>query len=257
MDGAEAEFMTAIDKNDLRGVFFDLDGTLLQVEMKHFIPAYTRGLAACFDDVADPKRFADVLLRATLALLRRQDGTRSNESFFLEMVADSLDIDAELYNRRLRQYCGDGLQRLACLVRPHPLARDILERCSQAGLRVVLATNPVFPRPVVEARMNWGGLQDYPFELITSYENSRFCKPHRGYFADILETMGLLPEQCLMIGNDTEHDLAAREAGVATFLVDTWLVDRCDGVFATDYRGGLVDLYRFVGELGNVAESLT
>jgi FMN phosphatase YigB (HAD superfamily) len=249
--------MAAIDKNCLQGVFFDLDGTLLQVEMKQFIPAYTRGLAACFDDITEPKHFSDVLLRATLALLRRQDGSQSNESFFLEMVAGSLDIDVELYNLRLQQYCDGGLQQLADLVQPHPLARDVLERCSQAGLRVVLATNPVFPRPVVEARMAWGGLLDYPFELVTTYENSRFCKPHRGYFADILEYMELLPEHCLMIGNDTEHDLAARKAGVATFLVDTWIVDRCDGAFATDYRGELVDLCRFVDELGNVAESLT
>ncbi len=249
--------MDAMNKKTYRGILFDLDGTLLQVEMKQFIPAYTRGLAACFDDVADPKRFADVLLHATLALLRRQDGSQSNESFFLAMLADSLEIDAALFNHRLQAYCEDGLQKLASLVQPHPLARNILERCRQAGLRVVLATNPVFPRSVVEARMSWGGLLDYPFELVTSYENSRFCKPHPGYFADILDYLQLSPDQCLMIGNDTEHDLAARQGGVATFLVDTWLVDRCDGSFATDYRGGLAELYRFVGGLGNSVESLT
>lgn len=249
--------MGKADNNSYRAVFFDLDGTLLQVEMRRFIPAYSRGLAACFDDVSAPKRFADVLLQATVALLRRQDGSQSNEDFFLAMMADNLNIDAALFNRRLQRYCEDGLQQLASLVQPHPLPREILERCRQAGLRVVLATNPVFPRSVVEARMDWGGLLGYPFELVTSYENSRFCKPHPGYFADILDCLGLGPDECLMIGNDTEHDLAARQAGIATYLVDTWLVDRCAGSFATDYRGGLDDLYRFVGELGNAAESLT
>ncbi len=249
--------MPTSNKNSYQGILFDLDGTLLQVEMKHFIPAYTRGLAACFDDVTEPKRFADILLHATLALLRRQDGTQSNEDFFLAMLAENLNIDAALFNQRLQGYCADGLQKLASLIQPQPLTRNILERCRQAGLRVVLATNPVFPRAVVEARMAWGGLLDYPFELVTSYENSRFCKPHLGYFADILDYLQLSPEQCLMIGNDTEHDLAARQAGVATFLVDTWLVDRCEGAFATDFRGGLDDLYKFVGELGNSAESLT
>jgi hypothetical protein len=35
----------------VRGVLFDLDGTLLQVEMREFIPAYIEGLAdggGCF-----------------------------------------------------------------------------------------------------------------------------------------------------------------------------------------------------------------
>jgi len=241
--------MGVAGEGPVRGLWFDLDGTLLQVEMRRFIPAYTQGLAACFDDLAPPKVFADVLLDATLALLRRQDGGRRNEEFFLATVTEHLAIDADLFNLRLAAYCADGLSRLADLVRPHPLARPLLERCRQAGLRVALATNPVFPRAVIEARMAWGGFGDYPFEVVTSYENSRFCKPHPGYFADLLETMGLPPARCLMIGNDTEHDLAARFAGVPTFLVDTWLIDRSAGVFTTDYRGDLAALYRFVDRL--------
>lgn len=243
--------------NRLRGFFFDLDGTLLQVEMRKFIPAYTRSLAEWFIDVADPKIFTGVLLDATLALLRRQDGLQTNEDFFLDILSERLGIAAEFFNDRLRRYCDQDLWRLAELVRPHPLARGILDHCRDAGLRVALATNPVFPLAVVEARLRWGGLLDYPFEVITSYENSRFCKPHPGYFTDIFEQMGLRPEQCLMIGNDTEHDLAARQTGMATFLIDTWLVDRRKGVFATDYRGELDDLYRFVGVPNNRPEPLT
>jgi FMN phosphatase YigB (HAD superfamily) len=168
-----------------------------------------------------------------------------------------LDIAPGLFKDRLEGFYRDGLHELAPLVRPFPISRRILRHCFDHDLIVVIATNPVFPRQVIDARINWGCLEGFPFHLVTSYENSRFCKPHRGYFADILEYMELLPEHCLMIGNDTEHDLAARKAGVATFLVDTWIVDRCDGAFATDYRGELVDLCRFVDELGNVAESLT
>jgi phosphoglycolate phosphatase-like HAD superfamily hydrolase len=38
----------------VRGVLFDLDGTLLQVEMREFIPAYIEGLAKHFPDAPDP-----------------------------------------------------------------------------------------------------------------------------------------------------------------------------------------------------------
>ena len=53
-----------------------------------------------------------------------------------------------------------------------------------------------------------------------------------------------------MVGNDTGHDLAARQVGIPTFLVDTWLEDRCNGLFASDFRGSHSDPYRLVGQLG-------
>ncbi len=54
-----------------------------------------------------------------------------------------------------------------------------------------------------------------------------------------------------MVGNDTEHDLAARNVGIATFLVDTWLADRLYGDFETDYRGGHPELLQFLGRVGD------
>ena len=113
----------------------------------------------------------------------------------------------------------------------------------------MIATNPVFPRSVVEARLAWGGLDDFPFHLVTSYENSRFCKPSPAYFEDVLAQTGLAPDECLMVGNDTEHDLAARHAGIPTYLVDTWLIDRLEGEFHADFRGCHKDLLSFLQKI--------
>ena len=238
----------------IRAVFFDLDGTLLQVEMKEFIPAYIGSLAACFADLADPRRFSDVLLSATFALLRpRSTGTaggETNEALFLRAVQRRLGIAPDLFSARLARFCGENLHELASHIHPLPLAREIVQWCFRRNLSVVIATNPVFPRPVVEARLAWGNLHDFPYAHVTTFENSRFCKPDPQYFHDLLVTFGLEPQECLMVGNDTEHDLAAREAGIATFLVDTWLVDRRDGDFTTDFRGGHPELLALVRTLG-------
>jgi FMN phosphatase YigB (HAD superfamily) len=118
----------------------------------------------------------------------------------------------------------------------------------------VIATNPVFPRKLVEARLQWGEIADFPYDLVTSFENSRFCKPHPGYFLQVLEHLALAPEEVVMIGNDTEHDLGARAAGIASFLVDTWLVDRLAGAFQADFRGNHLDLFRFIGRLGETPQ---
>lgn len=234
----------------IRGVLFDLDGTLLQVEMSEFIPAYIGGLAGHFDDLVDPQRFARTLRAGIHALLADAGGKGSNETQLLGIVETQLGIPATEFRRRFAGYVDDGLGGLQPLVRALPLARNILSRCFERGLKVAIATNPVFPRPVVAARLDWGGIADFPFDLVTSVENSRFCKPQPGYFLEVAEELGLAPQECLMVGNDTSHDLAARQVGIPTFLVDTWLVDRCDGDFVWDYRGSHSDLFRFLGRLG-------
>lgn len=236
--------------NQVRAVLFDLDGTLLQVEMEQFIPAYIAKLATHFDDRVERCVFAEVVRSATFSLIRSEEVRRSNEEFFLGVTERHLGVDGALFAERLQRFCADGLADLAGLIRPLPLARDILGRCFERGLRVVIATNPVFPRPVVEARLRWGGLDDFPYELVTTLENSRCCKPHPGYFRDLLDRLELPAEQTVMVGNDTEHDLAAAEAGIATFLVDTWLVDRCRGRFRADFRGDHRELLQFVETLG-------
>ena len=104
----------------------------------------------------------------------------------------------------------------------------------------------ITPRPVVEARLKWGQLDDFPFDLVTSYENCRFCKPHRQYFGDILHSLGLDPQQAIMVGIDTEYDLPAQQAGLATFLLDTCLIDHHNRSAHADFFGSHHDLLELV-----------
>ncbi|WP_305044685.1 HAD family hydrolase [Geoalkalibacter sp.] len=231
---------------DLRAVFFDLDGTLLQVEMNSFIPAYVQGLSGHFKDLAPRPRFVDTVIKATFALLHDESDACTNQQLFQGALERHLGIAPAQFEERLAAYVQNGMQGLKPLVEPLSLSRDILELCFARGWTVVIATNPVFPRALVEARLRWGGLEDFSYHLVTSYENTRFCKPHPGYFRDILDTFALAPEQCLMVGNDTEHDLAAGQVGIATWLVDTWLVDRLGGGYRYDHRGDHQRLFDFL-----------
>ncbi|MDO3377616.1 HAD family hydrolase [Geoalkalibacter halelectricus] len=232
-----------------RAVLFDLDGTLLQVEMNSFIPAYVGGLAAHFSDLAPRSRFVDTVISATFALLRDDGDQCTNQQLFLGALQRHLGIAPEEFGRRFENYLDDGLHGLAPLIEPLGLARDILALCFERDWTVVIATNPVFPRQLVEARLRWGGLDEFPYHLVTSYENTRFCKPHPGYFTDILDGFGLAPEECLMVGNDTEHDLAAGLVGIPTWLVDTWLIDRLGGAYQSDYRGDHQNLLTFLQQV--------
>ncbi|MEZ4484441.1 MAG: HAD family hydrolase [Syntrophotaleaceae bacterium] len=230
----------------IQAILFDLDGTLLNIEMDAYVSGYVRELARHFSDLASHCRFADTVVAAAFDLLKAEDGGQTMEDLFLSLLEERLGIDARLFRQRLQEFCADGLARLAPLVRPFPMARRILQHCFDNGLQVIIATNPVFPRPVVEARLKWGQLDDFPFDLITSYENCRFCKPHRQYFFDILDSLDLQPRQTIMVGNDTEYDLPAQQAGLKTFLLDTCLLDRHNRSDHADFRGSHRDLLELV-----------
>jgi FMN phosphatase YigB (HAD superfamily) len=122
-----------------------------------------------------------------------------------------------------------------------PQARQAVEAAVSQGAKIVLATNPVFPRAAVDSRLEWAGLADVEFDWVTSYENSRFCKPSPGYYLDILEQINLEPQQCLMVGNDAREDTAAAALGIDTFLVEGYIVEH-PGATPPTWRGSWQEL---------------
>jgi FMN phosphatase YigB (HAD superfamily) len=226
----------------VRAILFDLDGTLLNVEMNAYIFGYAEELGRCFADLTNRCTFANALMKSAFDLLDSDDESQTNEEFFLDRMSQRLDISPDIFRARLQIFYSDGLQQLAPLVRPFPLSRRILRHCFDNDFQVVIATNPVFPRPVVDARLDWGRLSGFPFHMVTSYENSRFCKPHPRFFRDILDAFGLQPNEALMVGNDAEYDLPARDIGIPTFLLETCPDSQRDSAMRPDFRGSHQDL---------------
>lgn len=228
-------------------VLFDLDGTLLRVQMAEFIPRYIEGLAVHCREYAEPKKFARVMLGAIRGLIRDvSDGSLTNEQRVYSTLQEQLSIPETVLRDSFQRFAATGLDSLQELVHPIPIVRKILTECQRQGVPLVLATNPVFPEFMIQARLQWGGLSDIPFQHLTSFENSRHCKPQAGYFREIADRLEVAPERCLMVGNDTSHDLAAVSVGMKVFLVDTWIVEREVAVWPCEHRGDHAELYRFL-----------
>lgn len=100
-------------------------------------------------------------------------------------------------------------------------------------------------------RIKWAGLDAEDFELITTYEDNCYCKPNTDYYRTILEQFHLRPEECLMVGNDVEEDLAIRKLGVKTFLVTDTKENKKDLPIESDYQGSMEELFAFVESLEN------
>jgi|SRR6056297_400956 len=237
-------------REPIEAILFDLDGTLLRVQMEHFIPRYVERLAAYCSPHIKPRRFSRAMLDAIRQLITEEgDGHVSNEQRLFALLKQQLGIAETLVLESLAHYAEHHLDELQHLIHPIPLAQQIVKDCHRRAIPMVLATNPVFPRFMIEARMAWAEVDLGLFRHLTSYENSRFCKPQAGYFAEIAALLNVPPERCLMVGNDSSHDLAAAAVGMQTFLVDTWLVERNEKKWPIHYRGDHRALQQFLEQL--------
>ena len=106
-----------------------------------------------------------------------------------------------------------------------------------------LATNPLFPSVATQTRIRWAGLEPEDFELITTYENIRFCKPNPDYYVEILKRLGVKAKNCLMVGNDVGEDMVARDLGIQVFLLTNCLINK-SGADIGQYQNGGFDALR-------------
>jgi FMN phosphatase YigB (HAD superfamily) len=230
-------------------ILFDLDGTLLDIDMDIFIPKYFKLISTKFSDLIDPHDFIEHLLYSTRLMIADKNPQKTNEEVFMDAFIPRIGISREELQPLLIDFYTNDFGKLQKYTRREPLAAKIIDCAFKKGCEVVIATNPVFPRLAIGHRLNWAGIEDYPYSLITTYENMHFCKPHREYYDEILTVLGRKPEECLMVGNDVEEDLPAAAAGIRTYLVENYILNETEGTKPpADYLGYLDDFYKFLKE---------
>ena len=235
-----------LDLDHLQAVFFDLDGTLIDVNMRRFVPGYLQRLTAQMQSMVDPELAQVAMHRSVAAMFANKDNQRTLETVLFDVLHDEIGMTSDHYSTCLDAFLTQDLEELKPLVTGHRLGSALIESARHRGWRVVLATNPIFPRAVVDARLSWGALKQEMFDYVTSYETAHFCKPNPKYFAEILEELQVNAGNCLMVGNDPLHDLAASQVGMRTCLLTEWRVPRSGKQFLPDWQGRhkeLLDLF--------------
>lgn len=231
-----------IDLENVQAILFDLDGTLVDVDMNRFVPAYLRRLTEQMAEQAEPRKAARVLHQAVAEMFANRNPQRTLETILYDVLHQELGVAPQDYRTSLENFYRDDLDSLQPMVIGHPLSKQLVDVSLQRGWQVALATNPIFPRPVVDARLKWGALDVNSFHHITSYENAHFCKPNAGYFEELLAELGVPADACLMIGNDVLHDLSASQVGIRTCLLTPWCIRRSGVSFQADWRGNHEEL---------------
>ncbi|NTW28537.1 MAG: HAD family hydrolase [Coriobacteriia bacterium] len=208
----------------LSGILFDLDSTLLDIQLEPFLRNYfaalTPALAEILHDEAESRKGLDALMVSTQAMMQAHPGRTNrqifNESFAKITGADlSLDHHAEILGR----FYAEAFPRLQGTIGPHAGARNVVETALALGLKVAVATNPIFPRAAVLERLRWAGLEHVAFHAITSYESLHSTKPQADYFIETADMLGVDPAHCIMVGDDPLLDMPAADVGMKTYYV--------------------------------------
>lgn len=203
-------------------LLLDLDDTLLDTNMDAFIPAYFQALAGAMRDHLDPNLMLPALMSGTRRMFENQDPALTLQEVFNADFFPRLGADPAALTPHFERFYDEVFPTLGALTKPRPAAVELVQWAFAQGWRVVIATNPLFPIKAIHHRLRWAGLppEDYPFALVTSYEDMHFTKSP-AYYAEILARLGWPEDPVLMVGDEPDWDIrAARAAGLATFQVN-------------------------------------
>ena len=230
----------------IKAVLFDLDGTLLPMDQDTFIAAYFGGLTKKFAPLGyDPKALVSGIWKGTGAMVMN-NGEKLNEERFWETFSAIVGSDILYRTADFDEFYENKFCEVQKSCGYSPRALDVINAVKKRGLRVILATNPIFPATATYQRCAWAGLSPDMFELITTYENSHYCKPNVKYYEEILEKTGLSPDECAMVGNDVGEDMIAERLGIRTFLLTDCLINKSGEDISRYENGSFDELIEFI-----------
>ena len=221
-------------------VLFDLDGTLLPMDQEEFIKAYFGRLAEHMAPLGyEKEKLLKTIWASTGRMIQNQTG-RSNEEVFWACMAEVYGPDIRQEEPKFDEFYRVGFPKVQKSCGYTPMAAQVIALCKEKGLQIALATNPFFPATATHQRISWAGMQKEDFALVTTYENSCACKPNPAYYQEVMEKLGVCPGECLMVGNDVQEDMMARELGMQVFLLTPCLINR-ENADITQYPHGDFD----------------
>ena len=236
----------------LKAVLFDLDGTLLPMDQKLFTKDYFGRLMRRICPFGyTPETFLTAM-QAGITAMVKNDGSRTGEAAFWEAFSGVCGPEVMEHLDDFERFYHEEFDEVAASCGCNPKAAETVRALSAKGVRVALATNPLFPRIATRKRIAWAGLTPDDFELYTTYEDIGTCKPNPAYYREVLERLGLEPADCLMVGNDVAEDMmAAASVGIRGFLLTDYLINTPNADINAYPHGGFEELNAYLEKLLN------
>lgn len=234
----------------IKAVLFDLDGTLLPMDLKEFFGEYFKLLSAKLAPLGfeDPRKLIRTIWQGVDKVCLN-DGSRTNEDVFWDYFVSVYGKTQSEHKEALDRFYMNEYENCSKVCGYNPDANKAVKEIKRMGLKTVVATKPIFPDRAIRRRMDWAGVDVEDFEYYTSYEKCKFCKPCPDYYKEIADNIGLSPEECLMVGNDVSEDMSAELCGMKVFLLTDCLINSDNKDLSCYKQGTFDDLLDYIKTL--------
>jgi beta-phosphoglucomutase len=186
----------------IKGVLFDMDGVL--VDSEEYICK------------AAIKMFEELGIQATPADFKPFVGMGENR--YIGGVAELYNLPVDIEKVKARTYeiykniAGDKLA-------PLPGAHEFIARCRKKGFKLALATSA--DQVKMEINLNGIGLTAGTFDSIITGNDVVNKKPSPEIYLKAAESIGLKPEQCLVVEDAVSGIKSGKSAGCRCLAVTT------------------------------------
>jgi len=226
-------------------ILFDLDGTLVNNNMKSFIDEYFLTLGPRIAQYCPEGDYVRTVLLANKPMFETKKSKVTLKELFLTEFKNITGLNEERIEQLFNDYYENEYKNIS-IVKPIKQSLECLQAAAKITDNIVVATSPIFPVNAIQQRLHWGNITDFDFKLITGCDIMHTSKPHPEYFLEIADILNSDPKKCLMIGNDHIDDMAAKGAGMQTFLLKNFALNKGKGYYKADYTGNMKGLLKFL-----------
>ena len=232
---------------------FDLDGTLLPMPSQElFLNAYFKALSKKFTvHGIDQQKLMKALWVGIDAMINN-NGEMSNADRFWQVFCPLMGEDYNKLEPLFDHFYRNEFSEARETTYTNPNAALCISLLKEKGYKLALATNPVFPQVATYNRIQWAGLNPEDFKLITTYENSTYCKPNIKYYEEILAKLDKKAEECIMVGNDVKEDMCVIRLGMDSYLLNECLINTENSDISNLKQGSFEDLLKMIKELPDI-----
>lgn len=232
-----------------RAICFDLDGTLLPMDLEQFMTGY-------FGTIAQFAARKGLVVDSFLAGLKA--GTKAmavtgeevvNADAFWGAMGQFIEEGDRNWDEMFEEYYLGDFGQVGASMQANPAAARAVRTLREKGYTLALTTMPMFPELAVIERLRWAGIDASDFARITTYSNSRAAKPRQTYYAENLAALGVRGEDVLMVGNNTVEDLAFLDLGTDGYVITDNLIDPVNYDLNTIKHGSMEDFAAWVETL--------
>ena len=229
----------------MKTFLFDLDGTLLKMDLMAFIKVYYGSLVQKYGQMVAPELLIEAL-NASIKTMYANQGKLTNEEAFLNKFN-------EITNGHYTSSDFDDFYRNEFLAVKSAMTiddagRQLIDILKAKGYRLVLATNPIFPKIATIQRMGFIGLKEEDFDYITHYGNCHYTKPSLDYYRELLSAINEKPENCIMVGNDLDEDMVITELGADFVLLNDCMINKSHKEVYAIFNGTMAEFTAYAKE---------